>query len=93
MHYKSIDLDRILDDPALPQSMFEPDRSAEVLIVYQNDGYDDQETDIVRTILHRKLPPMLLVSCKVLTSQSEVELRIQASNPGSKCCGEGCRLH
>lgn len=52
MHYKSIDLKRILDDPALPQSVFEQNRSAEVLIVYRNDGHSAEGEDIVRTILH-----------------------------------------
>lgn len=60
MHYKSIDLKRILDDPALPQSEFEQNRSAEVLIVYRNDGHSAQREDIVRTILHRESLPSLL---------------------------------
>ena len=56
MHYKSIDLKRILDDPALPQSVFEQSRSAEVLIVYRNKPGSEGD-DIVRTILHREFLP------------------------------------
>lgn len=51
--YKSIDLKRILDDSALPQSVFEQDRGAEVLIVYRNE-HSAQEDDITRTVLHCK---------------------------------------
>ncbi|KAH7064339.1 hypothetical protein BKA63DRAFT_171375 [Paraphoma chrysanthemicola] len=53
MHYKSIDLRSILDTPALPQSMFEQDSSAEVLIVYRN-RHSGEGGDVVRTILHLK---------------------------------------
>ncbi|KAK5993011.1 hypothetical protein PT974_06437 [Cladobotryum mycophilum] len=53
LHYKSINLDRIMDDVALPQTAFDQHRQAEVVIVYrkQENGRSD---DIVRTILHLK---------------------------------------
>ncbi|KAH7075141.1 hypothetical protein FB567DRAFT_583528 [Paraphoma chrysanthemicola] len=51
MHYKSIGLRSILDNPALPQSMFEQDSSAEVVIVYRNRN-SAEAGDVVRTILH-----------------------------------------
>ncbi|RSL85431.1 hypothetical protein CEP52_016148 [Fusarium oligoseptatum] len=51
LHYRSILLDRLVDDEFLPQSAFEEDKQAEVLVTYkkQDDGRTD---DIVRTILH-----------------------------------------
>ena len=47
-------LERILDDPSLPQSAFEQNKSAEVMIVYREDMSSSQENDIVRMILHRR---------------------------------------
>lgn len=54
LHYRSILLDRLVDGEFLPQSAFEEDKQAEVLITYktQDNGRTD---DIVRTILHGEL--------------------------------------
>jgi hypothetical protein len=74
VHYKSIDLKRILDDSTPPQSVFEQNRSAEVLIVYRNDERTAKREDIVRITLHRKSLFFSWFLSEALTSQSKVEL-------------------
>ncbi|KAM4058596.1 hypothetical protein HRG_006448 [Hirsutella rhossiliensis] len=51
LHYKSIDLDRILDEAVLPQSAFEEERKVEIVITYGKQEAKASADGIVRTIL------------------------------------------
>ncbi|KAH7152709.1 hypothetical protein EDB81DRAFT_945677 [Dactylonectria macrodidyma] len=51
LHYKSINLERILDDAILPRSAFEEGKTADILIAYGGNNNSDAAEDIVRTIL------------------------------------------
>ncbi|POR37421.1 Uncharacterized protein TPAR_02378 [Tolypocladium paradoxum] len=55
LHYKSIDLNRILDEAVLPQSAFEESREAEIVVVYGKHEQSAPADGIVRSILHLAL--------------------------------------
>ncbi|ODA78414.1 hypothetical protein RJ55_05795 [Drechmeria coniospora] len=55
LHYKSIELSRILDEVVLPQSTFEESRKAEIVITYGKQDRKSQNAPadtLVRSILH-----------------------------------------
>ncbi|KAL4728687.1 hypothetical protein ACLX1H_003086 [Fusarium chlamydosporum] len=52
LHYKTINLERILDDAILPRSAFEECKKADILIAYGGGNNNSSADDIVRTILH-----------------------------------------
>ncbi|KAJ3526897.1 hypothetical protein NM208_g10968 [Fusarium decemcellulare] len=53
LHYKTINLDRILKNKVLPRSDFEEGKNADILIAYAKDDNDNNDTtdDIVSTVL------------------------------------------
>ncbi|KAF4505454.1 hypothetical protein G6O67_007400 [Ophiocordyceps sinensis] len=51
LHYKSIDLDRILDEAVLPRSAFEDERKVEIVVTYGKQEAKGPADGIVRTIL------------------------------------------
>lgn len=53
LHYKSIDLERLARDAILPQTAFEENKQAEIIISYGKDENDSAQ-NVVRTILHRE---------------------------------------
>ncbi|PNY26286.1 Uncharacterized protein TCAP_03786 [Tolypocladium capitatum] len=55
LHYKSIDLNRILDEAVLPQSAFEDSREAEIVVTYGKPEPKVPADGIARSILHLTL--------------------------------------
>ncbi|KAL7768447.1 hypothetical protein ACKLNR_002748 [Fusarium oxysporum f. sp. zingiberi] len=51
LHYKTVNLDRILKNKVLPRSDFEEAKNADILIAYANDDNSTTSDDIVSTIL------------------------------------------
>lgn len=77
LHYKSIDLDRILDEAVLPQSAFEESREAEIVVTYGKQDQNAPADGIVRSILHRQFCSRLclpVVALDAETPSSNVEL-------------------
>lgn len=58
LHYKSIDLDRILDEAVLPRSAFEDERKVEIVVTYGKQEAKGPADGIVRTILDRQSTPL-----------------------------------
>lgn len=54
LHYKSIDLERIIDERVLPRSAFEDERKVEIIIAYSRHESKAQVDGVVRTILDRQ---------------------------------------
>lgn len=51
LHYKSINLDSLMDDSVLPQNAFEESSRAEIQISYRKKDGKAHDDDIVRTVL------------------------------------------